>query len=172
MIIQIDPDPRGRSRSRHSEAGWVPWWYTVYRRRRPGTLRKKSARPPPRPVRPVRPSDSPSSPMAGGPGRPPPLRWDCCFPSGGAGVPARLSDPVTRPRPNARIRSRAADVAERAGIFDNERGKDPPGRIGSVRLRPDPQSSPARVSMIEPRTNPGSEEHESIERYDLEVVPL
>ena len=30
---------------------------------------------------------------------------------------------------------------------------------------------PPRVRMIDPRTNPGSEEHESIERYDLEVAP-
>ena len=40
MIIQIDPDPWGRSRSGCSKAGWVSWWYTEYRRRRPPTLRK------------------------------------------------------------------------------------------------------------------------------------
>jgi alanine-synthesizing transaminase len=28
-----------------------------------------------------------------------------------------------------------------------------------------------RIAMIDPKTNPGSEEHESIERYDLEVAP-
>ena len=31
--------------------------------------------------------------------------------------------------------------------------------------------SEARSTMIDPKTNPGSEEHETIERYDLEVAP-
>src|SRR5262245_38398853 len=44
-------------------------------------------------------------------------------------------------------------------------------RCGSVRLRRDRRPSDARTSMMEHRTNPGSEEHESIERYDLEVAP-
>ena len=46
-----------------------------------------------------------------------------------------------------------------------------PERRWSVRLGCGSRSFVARVSMIEPKTNPGSEEHESIERYDLEVAP-
>ena len=55
MIIQIDPDPWGRSRSGCSEAGWVSWWYTEYRRRRPSKLHKKPGRGRHFPIRPHNP---------------------------------------------------------------------------------------------------------------------
>src|SRR4249920_3835812 len=54
-----------------------------------------------------------------------------------------------------------------------DRGRNPGPRSSSW-IGPDSRkarSLPTRVRMIEPRTNPGSEEHESIERYDLEVAP-
>ena len=48
-------------------------------------------------------------------------------------------------------------------IHGHRRGSGPDSRKA--------RSLPTRVRMIDPRTNPGSEEHESIERYDLEVAP-
>ena len=43
-------------------------------------------------------------------------------------------------------------------------------RIEPIRF--DPLRWPrTKLAMIDPKTNPGSEEHESIERYDLEVAP-
>ena len=47
-----------------------------------------------------------------------------------------------------------------------------PGASSIEPIRFDPLRWPrTMVAMIDPKTNPGSEEHESIERYDLEVAP-
>ena len=64
-----------------------------------------------------------------------------------------------RSSPQARPRGRDTKREEPAGWSD--------GRQAFVI----PRGPRTRIAMIDPTTNPGSEEHESTERYDIEVAP-